>query len=133
MEPWVALPPWKPCRFTPPANPRPFARPGDIDEVAHLEDGRRQFLPRLKLDRRQGLELSQHTEEPPVGLCEVALQGFRHVLLPLAVKAELDGIVAVRLFGFFLYHGAGSRLDHRDGDRGPVGGEDLGHPQLSAY
>jgi len=114
-------------------KPAALARPGDVDVVAHLEQRRRELLAQLELGGRLHAELAQHPEEPPVGLGEVALQGLGHVGLPLAVEAELDGVVAVGGLGLLLDHVTGARLDHCDGHRGSVGGEDLGHPQLSAY
>ena len=114
--------------FDDPCKPSPLAEAGDIHNVPGFKKVHGHFLPQLVACRVLDAEFLDRIESSFSCLLKMAGERFVHPLGVLRKEDELKGIVTVRLFRFFLNHGARTYLD--DGRRydGAIFKKVLSHP-----
>ena len=109
-----------------------LAGAGDVHEVALFEGVSLHDVADVQLSRVVQVKLAQVLLGGDAGLVQVAHLGLGQLALGDILVAQLHSGVAFLLGSLLLDDGAGTRLDHGDGDHLAVFVEDLRHANFSA-
>ena len=112
-----------------------FRGTGNVDESSRFEDIGGEFLTHLIVSSRIGIRKTDFGDVATrrnTGLCEVASHRLSHFTGVDGAECDLDGVVAIGLFGANLGYDTRPSLDDSNGDNPVLFVEDLGHAELIA-